>query len=326
MSPSVDILISEDLQAPAIARLEEKYQVVRDSMLWRDPARLGEMAGRARALMVRNQTQVTGAILGVAPNLVAIARVGVGLDNIDVAAASKLGIVVVAPLHANAVSVAELTLGLLLALARKISAADRSTRNGGWDRKGFTGTELESKTIGICGLGRIGRLVAVRARAFGMRVLAFDPFVALSATALHETGAILCSSLEQLLAGADFVSVHSPLTAETRHLINERTFAMMKRGAYFINTSRGGIVDEKALLAALRAGHLGGAALDVRETEPPCEVTALVALDHVILTPHIGAFTTEAQTRTFEAVVGDLDRVLSGKPAKDFVNIDRPRR
>lgn len=280
----------------------------------------------ARAIMVRNQTQVTGDLITSAAMLIGVGRVGVGLDNIDVATASKLGVVVVAPLNANAVSVAELALGLMLALARKIPQSDRSTKGGGWDRRGCTGIELDGKTVAICGLGRIGRLVAVRARAFGMKVVVFDPFVKADSPALAETGATLCGKLEEALAKADFVSVHSPLTPETRHLFSTQAFAAMKRGAYFLNTSRGGVMDETALLAALQSGHLGGAALDVREIEPPTAKTAFETMDNVIVTPHVGAFTVESQARTFEAVASDLDHLLSGEPAINFVNFDRPKK
>ena len=186
---------------------------------------------------------------------------GVGLDNIDLTTASKLGVVVVAPLNANAVSVAELALGFMLALARKIPQSDRSTKAGGWDRRGCTGVELDGKTVAICGLGRIGRLVAVRARAFGMKIVVFDPFVKADSPALAETGATLCSKLTDALAVADFVSVHSPLTSETRHLFNTQAFAAMKRGACFLNTSRGGVMDEngpaqRIAKAAIRVAQL----------------------------------------------------------------------
>ena len=322
----MDILITEDLSAPALTRLGERFAISRQPALWKDTAALEMAIQPARALVIRNQTQVTAELLAGAPRLLAIGRVGVGLDNIDVAAATKLGIVVIAPLDANAVSVAELTFGLVLALARKLCPADRSTKAGAWDRKTFTGTEIQGKTIGLCGLGRIGRLVALRAKAFGMTVLAFDPFVRPDSPALKETGATLCAQLEEMLSMADFVTVHSPLTRETRHLFNARTLAAMKRGACFINTSRGPIVDEAALVSALRNGQLGGAALDVREAEPPLDQTGFEGLDNVLLTPHIGAFTVEAQTRTFEAVASDLERVLSGEPAVHFVNRDRPSR
>jgi D-3-phosphoglycerate dehydrogenase len=154
----------------------------------------------------------------------------------------------------------------------------------------------------------------------------FDPYVKSNSQVLIETGATLAATLGEALAQADFVSVHSPLTPDTKRMFNETTFALMKRGSFFINTSRGGIVDEAALLAALRSGHLGGAALDVRETEPPTATSGLEQLDNVILAPHVGAFTVEAQTRTMEAVAGDLDQVLSGAPAKNFVNMALPNR
>jgi D-3-phosphoglycerate dehydrogenase len=322
----MDIVITEDLQHPAFTRLAEKFSTVTDGKLWRDPARLESEISLARALIVRNQTQVTAKLLEAAPKLIAIGRVGVGLDNIDVAAATKLGIVVVAPLNANATSVAELAIGLVIALARKIPAADVSTKAGGWDRKTFTGMEIEGKTLGLCGFGRIGALVARRARAFGMRLMVFDPFLKRDSPAVLESGAVFCEKLEEMLGAADFVSLHMPLTAATHHLFDERRFAAMKPGSFFINTSRGGVMDESALIAALQTWHLAGAALDVREIEPPIKGSVLETMSNVILTPHVGAFTTEAQTRTFEAVAQDVERLLSGQPAINFVNIACPGR
>src|ERR1051326_4115066 len=265
----MDLLITEDLVSPAIQRLAEKCSIVSQVDLWKNPAQLTERIAEARALMVRNQTKVTADLLASAPKLIAVARVGVGLDNIDVQAATNHGVVVLAPLNANAVSVAELTLGFVLALARKIAFADRSTKAGGWDRKSCTGIELDQKTLAICGLGRIGRLVGARAKTFGMKLVVFDPFVRKDSPALAELNAHLCQTLEEAVAQADFVTVHSPLTAETRHMFNDRSFAAMKKGSFFINTSRGGVMDETALLSSLRSGHLAGAALDVRQTEPP---------------------------------------------------------
>jgi D-3-phosphoglycerate dehydrogenase len=322
----MDILISEDLQAPAIERLRQKYQVECDGRLWQEPARLKVAIREAKVLLVRNQTQVTAELLQAAPKLLGIGRVGVGLDNIDVAMASSLGIVVVAPLNANATSVAELTLGLILAMARKITQADRSTKEGNWDRKGCTGVELTGKTLAICGLGRIGGMVARLARAFGMRVVAFDSFVKPDSAIVRETGTLLCGSLNEALTEADFVSVHLPLTPETRQVLSRKMFAAIKTGAYFINTSRGSVVDEAALVEALQTGRLAGAALDVRELEPPGGRGILESMPNVILTPHIGSFTTEAQQRTFEAVETDVDRLLSGQPGLNFVNFDRPKR
>lgn len=322
----MDILISEDLDAPAIQKLAAKYHVVREPGLWKDTDRLKEMIRGARTIMVRNQTQITAEVLGGAPNLLGIGRVGVGLDNIAVDAATRQNVVVVAPLNANATSVAELTIALMLALARKIPFSDRSTKGGGWDRKNCTGIELDRKTLALCGFGRIGRMVAARARVFGLRVVVFDPFVKADSPQLGEVGATLVTNVEEALAVADFVSVHSPLTPETKHMFNAKTFGAMKQGSFFINTSRGGVMDEMALLMALQTNHLGGAALDVREVEPPKARSAFESMDNVILTPHIGAFTQEAQTRTFEGVCEDLDRILSGEPAMHFVNIPSPGR
>jgi D-3-phosphoglycerate dehydrogenase len=320
----MDILISEDLQAPAIDRLAERFQIVREPGIWKDPAKLKAAIAGARAVMVRNQTQLTAEVLGAARGLLGIGRVGVGLDNIDLKFASARGIVVIAPLGANAVSVAELAMGLMLALARKLPFADVSTKGGGWDRRGCTGIELFGKTLTICGFGRIGTMVAERARVFGMKVVVFDPFLKAEHRSNSWTEVTFCERLEDALAQGDFVSVHTPLTPETKHCFNAKTFAAMKRGAFFINTSRGGVVDEAALLHALKTHHLGGAGLDVREVEPPEQPGPLALLDNVILLPHVGAFTHEAQTRTFEAVCRDLQRLLEGKPAIDFVNFPEP--
>lgn len=322
----MDILISEDLDSPAIQKLAGKYQIVREPVLWKDSAKLKKLLSGARAIMVRNQTQLTAEILSAAPKLLAIGRVGVGLDNIDVKYATEREIVVIAPLNANATSVAELTLGLMLSLARKIPFGDRSTKSGEWDRKNCTGIELDRKTILICGFGRIGRMVAARAKAFGMRIIVFDPFIEENSMHIGEVGATLATKLEDGLAVADFVSVHLPLTTETKHLFNGKVFSAMKQGSFFINTSRGGVMDELALLVALKSNHLGGAALDVREIEPPKEKSAFNEMDNVILTPHIGAFTNEAQMRTMESVCEDLERVLGGEAAVNFVNIPRPTR
>jgi D-3-phosphoglycerate dehydrogenase len=322
----MDILITEEVDGAALQRLAETYDIVRDPVLWTDEVRLRKTIRDARTILVRNQTRLTAQLLTAASNLIAIGRVGVGLDNIDVPAASERGVVIIAPLGANAVSVAELTMGLLIALARKIPSSARSTKAGEWNRKGFTGIELDGKTLAICGFGRIGRLVAARARAFGLRVLIYDPFVKPDSSSVIESGAGYCNRLDDALAEADFVTVHSPLTPETLNLFNGRAFGAMKRGAFFINTARGGIVDERALQAALESNHLAGAALDVRELEPPLKESPFEKMDNVILTPHIASFTTEAQTRTVEAVAADIDRVLRGEPVVNFVNFSKPRR
>jgi len=322
----MDILLSEHIEGPAINRLAAKYSVVCESLLWKEPARLRQQIAEARAIIVRNQTQLTADVLAAAPRLQVIGRNGVGLDNIDLEAANHAGIVVIAPLDANAVSVAELTFGLLLSLARRIPQAHQSTRSGGWERMRFMGVELDGKTLVVCGFGRIGRRVAMMARSFGMRIVVFDPYLPADSTALKECHATRANDLQASLSQADFVTVHSPLTPQTRHLFNEAAFNSMKRGAFLVNTSRGGVLDEAALLGALRGGHLGGAALDVREWEPPPSGSRLEELDNVILTPHIAAFTAEAQGRTIEAVAADVDAVLSGKSALNAVNFPQPRR
>ena len=322
----MDILITEEFDSPAIDKLAEKYSVVRQPDVWKKPDALKEAVAVTRTIIVRNQTQLTGDILRNSLNLIAIGRNGVGLDNIDVEAANEKGIVVIAPLEANAVSVAELTLGFLLSLARKIPAADRDTHGGGWNRKGFTGLELDGKTLAICGFGRIGRMVAKRAYAFGLHIVVFDPYVQGTEPTLRECNASVCSQIDDAVVNADFVTAHMPLTPETRSCFNMPRFSSMKKGAFFINTSRGGLVDETALADALESGHLGGAALDVRQEEPPATRGRLEKLDNVVLTPHIGAFTTEAQQRTTEAVCDDIDRLLSGGEAKNSVNFAKPKR
>jgi D-3-phosphoglycerate dehydrogenase len=257
----MDILITEEVEGDAIERLSGSYEVFHDATLWQDEAKLKAAIHDARILVIRNQTRVAAPLLEAAAKLIGIGRIGVGLDNIDMPAVSERGVVVIAPLDANATSVAELTIGLILALARKIPAADRLTKSGQWNRRQFTGIELAGKTLAICGFGRIGRKVALFARAIAMEVLVYDPFVKPDSPLLHDTGVTLCHRLEDGLADADFVTAHSPLTLETRHLFNALTFARMKRGAFFINTSRGGVVDERALLEALRSGQFAGAAL-----------------------------------------------------------------
>jgi D-3-phosphoglycerate dehydrogenase len=322
---NADILITEELVSPAVQRLAAKYRVVCEPDLWKDEAKLRASLGQARCVMMRNQTKLTRAVIASAPQLLAIGRVGVGLDNIDIPAANEFGIVIIAPLNANAVSVAELTIGLIISLARKIPEADRSTKAGQWDRRGCTGMELHGKTLALLGFGRIGRMVAARAGAFGLKVVAYDPFIK-DAASVSQAGAILVSDLFEALAQADFVSAHLPLTDQTRRVMNTRAFAAMKAGAFFINTSRGGVVDEPALLNALQSGHIASAALDVREIEPPTGSNSFAAMEQVILTPHIASFTNEAQARTFEAVCADLDRALSGQPVENFVNFALPKK
>ena len=240
---------------------------------------------------MRSATQVTPDLLAAAPNLRIVARAGTGVDNIDVAAASARGILVVNAPGANSISVAEHACALMLALARAVPAADRAMKQGTWDKKRFLGTELRGKTLGIAGFGRIGQEVAPRARAFGMRVVAHDPFIAQE---VAEGMGVELLSLDEVCAVADFLTLHLPSTAETRHLFNDERFARVKPGLRIINTARGDLIDEGALRRAIEKGIVAAAALDVFETEPPVDWT-LAQLPQVVATPHIAASTEEAQ-------------------------------
>ena len=319
------ILISEDIEGAGIDQLKEKYDVTVAPVIWKNPVRLEEAVRGADALLVRNQTRVSGPLLARATCLSVIARAGVGYDNIDVEAVSRAGIVVCYSPEENAVSVAEHVFALLLALARKIPGANQSVKNGKWERKKYHGTELLGKALGVLGLGKIGFRVALRARAFGMRILAYDSY--LSRTHLHvtESGALMVS-LDQLMAESDFLTVHLPLNRETRGLLDSRLLGRMKPTSFLINTSRGEVLVEKDLVEALREGKIAGAALDVMENEPPPSQNALYEMDNVILTPHTAALTYEAQEKVIRAIAEDVDRVLSGQPALRYVNFPLPRR
>ena len=319
-----DIVVSENIVGAPMESLRQDFDVRFDPDLWKSPDKLAAVVARAKALVVRNQTQVTADLIRAAEDLQIIARAGAGLNNVDVEAASAAGIVVAYTPEENSVSVAELTVGLMLALARRISAADRDTRSGGWARRSFTGTELMDKTLGLVGLGRIGTLTAARARAFGMTIIAHDDFIDPQSPAVRALEARLVP-LDDLLAEADFVTCHVPLTETTRGMFDYARFARMKRGATFINTSRGEVVDEEGLVRALREEKIAGAALDVRGIEPPGP-SPLSEMDSVILTPHIAAFTEEAQHRVVASVCRDVAAVLRGDPAVGYANFPSPRR
>jgi len=243
-------------------------------------------------LVVRSRTKVTREIIEAGENLRVVGRAGAGIDNIDVEAAKERGIIVLNTPEAPAIAVAELTMGLLLSLARQIPRADRSMKEGKWAKKEFRGWQLNGKTFGIVGLGHIGEKVARLAKAFGMKIL-ITKRTPPSPEILKELEAEFVP-LDELLRRSDIISLHVPLTPQTRHMIGEREIQLMKDGAFIINTSRGAVIDEKALFNALKSGKLGGAALDVYEIEPPRDYS-LMRLPHVVCTPHIGAQTVEAQ-------------------------------
>ncbi|HEX6467246.1 MAG TPA: hydroxyacid dehydrogenase [Terriglobales bacterium] len=308
-----DILISENIAGAGIDDLCSRFNVLRLPELWKDVPALAEHIRNTRALIVRNQTRVTGQLLRDGNELMVVARAGAGLDNIDMQAAIKAGVVVTYTPDQNSISAAELTIALMLALVRKIPEANLDTRAGGWNRQRFVGMELFGKTLGIIGAGKIGYLTAKRAQAFGMKILAYDPFLSADNIYLSELNAELVD-LDQLLARADVVSCHVPGTPQTTGLLNRQRFAKMKPTAYLINTSRGEVIEERDLIDALKSGMMAGAAVDVRASEPP-RSGELELMPNVILTPHIAAFTNEAQDRVIRAVCDDVARVLEGKPA-----------
>jgi D-3-phosphoglycerate dehydrogenase len=316
------ILVSEQIAGREMDALRAEFDVLSDPDLWKDVPRLRQAIGDAHAIMIRNQTKVDADLIRAGGQLRVIARAGVGLDNVDCAAASEAGIVVVYAPEQNAISVAELALGMMLSLARMIPAADRSAKAKKWERQRFVGSELYRKTLGLVGFGRIGFLTAMRARAFGMEIIAHDPQVSPDLVTITESQARLLP-LDELLATADFVSCHLPDTPATVKLFDYERFCRMKPTAFFINTARGTVVDEAGLSRALAERRIAGAALDVRAKEPPD--SPLSEAENVILTPHIGAFTDEGQDRVLTSVCRDVAAVLRGQPPRNFFNFPMPR-
>ena len=319
-----DVLVTENIVGSPMTALEDALDVAFEPELWKDRRKLAETVARTRALVVRNQTRVTSDLIAGAGKLQIIARAGAGLDNIDVKAATAAGVVVSFTPSQNSISVAELTLGLMLALARKIPTADRHVKGGGWARQALTGTELYGKTLGILGFGRIGFLTARRAAALGMDLIAHDPYVDPDSLTVAEVRPRMVG-LAELFAEADFVTCHLPGNDETRGMLDYERFCRMKPGAFFINVARGEVVDESGLVRALEEGKLAGAALDVRRKEPPGE-GPLDRMDNVILTPHVAAFTHEGQHRVVASVCRDVKAVLRGGQAASFANFPKPRR
>jgi len=285
-----------------------------------DAGRLAEVIGAYDALLVRSRTQVTAALLERATRLRIVARAGAGVDNIDVPATTRRGVFVVNAPGGNTVTTAEHAIAMMLALARLVPQATASMKAGKWEKNRFLGAQLQGATLGVVGYGNIGRVVAARGAAFGMRVLVYDPFV--SAETVAQAGAAL-AELPQLLAEADFVSLHVPLAKETRGLIGREQLALMKPTARLVQCARGGIVDEAALAEALAAKRLAGAALDVFEQEPPPPDHPLLALESVICTPHLGASTVEAQEIVALQVAEDVVRFFQTGTATNPVNAPR---
>ncbi len=270
------------------------------------------------ALIVRSGTKVTREVIEAGTRLKVIGRAGVGVDNIDVDSATERGIMVVNAPGANTISAAEHTIGMLLSLSRKIPAANQSLKSGEWSRKKYMGVEVNGKVLGIIGLGRVGGEVAKRAKGLGMRVVAYDPFI--SQEKAGELGVSLMG-FSEVLSISDFITIHTPLMKDTYHLIGKDEFEKMKEGVRIINCARGGIIDENALVEAIKSGKVAGAALDVFEQEPPPMDSDLLKLDSVIVTPHLGASTEEAQRAAAIVIADEVIRALENKPVRNAVNM-----
>jgi D-3-phosphoglycerate dehydrogenase len=313
----VKVLVTDRLGEDGLAYLQGRSSLQVDVAVGLEPGALREHAGDADAWIVRSGTTLTRELIAAAPKLRVIGRAGIGVDNIDVEAATERGVVVLNTPDANATTTAELAIAHLFSLSRHLPQADRSLREGRWERGKLVGAEVTGKSIGVVGFGTIGRIVAERCRGLRMRVLAYDPFVA--PEVMKDLG-VQPAGLEQLLAESDYVSVHVPKNAHTTRLLNAERIAGMKKGARLINCSRGGIVDEGALLAALESGHLAGAAVDVFETEPP-GAHPLLAREDVVATPHLGASTTEAQAKVSLAICEQVAAFLEDGEIRNAINL-----
>lgn len=304
------ILVTDGLDSSGIAILKKSAEVV--EMTGISPDDLLKEVVDFDALIVRGRTKVTAAVFDAGKKLKVVGRAGVGVDNIDLVAAKSRGVTVVNSPMATTTAVAELTLGLMLDAVREIPRADSSLKTGKWLKKEFNGFELSGKTLGVIGFGRIGAAVAKRAAAFEMTILGYDPMV--PADEIVKRGGTPVS-LDELLAQSDMITMHLPLTDQTKGMINADAFAKMKNGAFLICAARGGVIDETALLEALNSGKLAGAALDVFTTEPP-GLTDLVMHPKLICTPHVGAQTVEAQRRASNDISEEVIAVLNGLPLR----------
>ncbi len=311
------VVIAESIAPAGIAALATHCEVLDGVGLNRTD--LQALLTDAQALIVRSATAVDAELIEGSHQLKVIGRAGIGVDNIDVSAATAAGIVVVNAPQANVISAAEHTMALLLGQARHLARADAVLRSGVWDRKSYQGVELHGRTLGVIGLGRIGSLVAKRAQAFGMQVLAYDPYI--GADRARQLEVELAEGLDELYARADFITIHLPLTEETTGMINAETLMRMKPGVRIVNASRGGIIDEDALAAAIRSGRVAGAALDVFANEPITE-SPLFDLPQVLVTPHLGAATREAQDKAGVDVAEAVAGALRGELVLSAVNVD----
>ncbi|MGA2557404.1 MAG: phosphoglycerate dehydrogenase, partial [Verrucomicrobiota bacterium] len=320
----MNVLVCDPISPKGIARLQRckefNVTVLKQKMT---EAELLPLVKEAQAMVVRSETKVTKNVIAAAPHLRVVGRAGVGVDNVDVDAATARGIVVMNTPGGNTISTAELTFSMLMALARKIPQAHASMKEGKWSRKEFQGTELYNKTLGILGMGRIGTEVAKRAMAFGMKVIAYDPYLSLARAKSLQVD--LKEDVDDVFRESAFLTVHMPMTDETRGMINAAAFAKMPRGVRVLNCARGGIVNEADLCAAIQSGQVGGAALDVYQTEPPGADFPLRQLPQVIMTPHMGASTEEAQENVgIEVAEAIIDFLVNGavRNAVNMPNLD----
>jgi len=304
------ILLTDGLHEDGQARLRAGAQT--DNRTGITPEELLTIVGEYDALIVRSRTKVNVDVFTAAKKLKAVGRAGVGVDNIDLTAASAHGVTVVNAPISTSVAVAELTIGLMLAISRNIGQADSNMKAGQWIKKQLSGIELNNKTLGVIGMGNIGGEVARRAEAMGMNVIGHDPLIPADVIRQRNAEPV---GLDEIYSRSDFITLHVPLTAETRGMLNGQAFAQMKRGVRLVCAARGGVIDETALLGALESGQVAGAGLDVFATEPP-GLTALVAHPNVVATPHIGAQTVEAQTRAATDIADEVLAVLNGKPLR----------
>ncbi len=313
------VLIPEKLADPGIELLKKDFDV--DVILDLSPEDLLERIGEYDGLIIRSATQVTAEVIERAENLKAIGRAGIGVDNIDIEAATKRGVIVANAPESNTVAAAEHTLGLMLAAARRIPAADASLKGGEWKRSSFKGVEVREKTLGLIGLGHVGAIVARGALGMGMKVLAYDPYV--SEDRMRSMNVGRAETTDEVFENADFVSLHVPRTPQTMGLVNEESLNKMKPTSYLINVARGGIVDEADLYEALKGGVIGGAALDVFAEEPTTE-SPIFSLPNVVVTPHLGASTAEAQDRAGITAAEQVATALRGQVPIHAINAPVP--
>ncbi|OGX68708.1 MAG: phosphoglycerate dehydrogenase, partial [Paenibacillus sp. RIFOXYA1_FULL_44_5] len=312
------VLISDPISDLGIQQLHDASEVIVEKKTGLSEDELVAIIPEYDALLVRSQTKVTKKILDAGSKLKVVGRAGVGVDNIDLNAATNHGIVVINAPDGNTITTCEHTFAMMMALARHIPQAYAKTINGIWDRKTFLGVELNNKILGVIGLGRIGTEVAKRARAFGMQIMGFDPFM--SEERAEKLG-IQLSSVDDIIRNADFITVHTPLTNDTRHMISTAQFAVMKKGMRIVNCARGGIIDEPALVEAVNQGIVAGAAFDVFEQEPPAADHPFLTHPNIIVTPHLGASTIEAQENVAIDVSEQVLHVLRDEPFTNAVNL-----